>query len=136
VTTPAVDWLALRAAAERVLVHAYSPYSHFSVASALLAEDGRVFTGVNVENASYGLTICAERNAFAAALGAGVRRVLAMVVVCSADAPAAPCGACRQVLCELPHAFELRCYGRGPAELATTNEALLPHAFNAGNFRG
>jgi cytidine deaminase len=127
--TPAVDWVALRAAAEAVLIHAHAPYSHFRVAAALLAEDGRVVTGVNVENASYGLTVCAERNAIATAVGQGVRRVLGMVVACSGAAPATPCGACRQVLCEFPPPFELRCYGRGPSELQTRSDELLPHAF-------
>lgn len=134
VIAPAVDWSALRAAAEAVLAHAYAPYSHFLVAAALLVEDGRVHTGVNLENASYGLTVCAERNAIASAVGQGARRVLGMVVVCSGDAPATPCGACRQVLCEFPPAFELRCYGRAEDELRIRSDALLPHAFGPGNF--
>ena len=132
--TPQVDWVGLRAAAESVLAHAHAPYSRFRVAAALLAEDGRVLTGVNVENASYGLTVCAERNAIASAVGQGVRRMLGMVVVCSSFAPATPCGACRQVLCEFPPAFELRCYGRGPDELHTRSDALLPHAFGPSSF--
>ncbi|MFI5309309.1 MAG: cytidine deaminase [Polyangiales bacterium] len=130
-----VDWQALRATAEAALGHAYAPYSGFRVAAALLAPDGRVFVGVNVENASYGLTVCAERNAIASAVGSGVRQVRAMVVVCSGDAPPAPCGACRQVLCEFPPAFELRCYGHTGRELALQSDALLPHAFEATTFR-
>lgn len=77
---------------------AYVPYSHFSVGAALLADDGRVYTGVNVENASYGLTVCAERNAIGAMALAGGRRVLA-VAVCTENG-VTPCGACRQVLSE------------------------------------
>jgi cytidine deaminase len=134
--TPVIDWTALRAAAVAKLAHAYAPYSRFCVAAALLSEDGRVFTGVNVENASFGLTVCAERNALATAVGHGVRHVLGMVVVCSGDTPASPCGACRQVLCEFPPAFELRCYGRGPDELKTTSDALLPHAFGPSDLPG
>jgi cytidine deaminase len=126
-----VDWAALRAAAEAQLQHAYAPYSGFSVAAAALTADGRVVTGVNVENASYGLTLCAERNAIAAAVGQGVRQLRGLVVVCSGDLPPAPCGACRQVLVEFPPAFELRCYGRGGQELIARSDALLPHAFGA-----
>ncbi len=129
----AIDWAALRARAEAGLAHAYAPYSGFRVSAALLTEDGRSFPGVNVENASYGLTVCAERNALAAAVAHGVRRVRALVVVCSGAAPPSPCGACRQVLCEFPPAFELRCYGAGGAELYLRSDQLLPHAFGTGN---
>ena len=129
-----VNWADLRAAAMGQLQHAYAPYSKFRVAAAALTADGRVFTGVNVENASYGLTICAERNAIAAAVGQGVRELRALVVVCSGDLSPAPCGACRQVLVEFPPAFEVRCYGRGGQELIARSDALLPHAFGAGTF--
>lgn len=129
-----IDWTALKAAASAQLAHAYAPYSRFEVAAAVLTSDGRIHTGVNVENASYGLTVCAERNAIAAAIGHGARSLAAMVVVCSAPGPATPCGACRQVLCEFPPAFEIRCYGRGKPELRTTSAGLLPHAFDAASF--
>jgi len=132
--TDGIDWPALRAAAEAQLAHAYAPYSDFRVAAAVLAIDGRVFTGVNVENASYGLTVCAERNAIAAAVGHGARVLQALVVVCSGDAAPAPCGACRQVLAEFPPAFELRCYARDGQELALRSDQLLPHAFGASTF--
>lgn len=90
----------LVAAARKAAESAYCPYSKFPVGAALLAEDGRVFAGCNVENASYGLTLCAERSAFAAALAAGSRRFQAMAVVSDGETPAAPCGACRQVMRE------------------------------------
>ena len=77
---------------------AYAPYSDYAVGAAILAGDGRIFTGVNVENASYGLGICAERSAVFSAVSAGVRRILA-VAVCTENA-VSPCGACRQVLSE------------------------------------
>jgi cytidine deaminase len=133
--TDTIDWAALRALAEAQLVHAYAPYSGFRVAAAALTDDGRVFTGVNVENASYGLSVCAERNAIAAAVGNGTRVLRALVVVCSGDVAPAPCGACRQVLAEFPPAFELRCYARDGQALALRSDALLPDAFGASTFK-
>jgi cytidine deaminase len=89
---------AVRAARE-ARGRAYAPYSGFSVGAAVVA-GGEVFTGANVENASYPLSSCAERNAVAAMIDGGVRRVDALAVVSDADEPATPCGACRQVLWE------------------------------------
>jgi cytidine deaminase len=91
--------LLLKAAA-KAAKKAYSPYSLFRVGAAVASEDGRVFTGCNVENASYGLTICAERSAVSAAIAAGARRLAAIAVVADGKTPAFPCGACRQVLAE------------------------------------
>lgn len=79
---------------------AYSPYSHFSVGAALLSADGRVFTGSNVENASYGLTVCAERVAFFKAVTEGCREFRTLAVAGSGPDPAIPCGACLQVMAE------------------------------------
>lgn len=92
------DELLLRA--RQVRRHAHAPYSRFRVGAAVRDEQGRIFVGCNVENASYGLTICAERNAVAAAVAAGARRLCALTVVTSAVPPAPPCGACLQVLAE------------------------------------
>lgn len=89
---------ALLAAAHQARPQAYAPYSNYLVSAAILAEDGRIFTGVNVENASYGLTICAERNAIGQAAAAGVRHIRAAVVL--TENGGTPCGACRQVLSE------------------------------------
>lgn len=95
-----MDWDSLVNAAWKTRDQAYAPYSHFHVGAALLAEDGRIFTGCNVENLSYGLTNCAERVAIGAAVAAGVRRFLAVAVVADTAVPISPCGACRQVLAE------------------------------------
>ena len=81
-------------------LRAYAPYSQFQVGAALLAADGRIFTGCNVENLSYGLTICAERNALFAAVAAGVREFTAIAIVADTREPISPCGACRQVMAE------------------------------------
>ena len=115
-------------AARAVQQRAYAPYSRFRVGCALEADDGRVFVACNVENASYGLTICAERAAVCAAVAAGARRFRRAVVVSDADPPAAPCGACRQVLSEFGR--DLRVDGVGPAgRVSWTMAELLPAAF-------
>jgi cytidine deaminase len=79
---------------------AYAPYSGFQVGAAVVAADGRIFAGGNIENLSYGLTLCAERVAVAMAVAAGVRQIVAVAVVADTRVPISPCGACRQVLAE------------------------------------
>ena len=88
--------------AQTMMTRAHAPYSKFHVGAAVLLDDGRIFTGCNVENASYGLTICAERNAIFAAVAASTKKpVIAVVVVVNQRAvPCSPCGACRQVIAE------------------------------------
>jgi cytidine deaminase len=95
-----MNWDSLVEVAWQAREAAYAPYSNFSVGAALLAADGRVFTGCNVENISYGLTNCAERVAVGAAVAAGAREFLAVAVVADTGVPISPCGACRQVLAE------------------------------------
>lgn len=129
-----VDFVALRAAAEAASAHAHAPYSQLQVGAAVVDGSGRVFAGVNVENASFGLTTCAERNALAAAVVAGARALRAVVVVSSAPHMITPCGACRQVLLELAPDAEVRCYGRDGGELRTSVRELMPHAFAADDF--
>lgn len=108
--------------------NAYAPYSHFAVGAALLAESGRVYTGCNIENASYGLTCCAERNAIFAAVCAGERRFKMLAVAADSHEPVAPCGACRQVIAE----FGIPLVVMGNLKEATktmTAEELLPYGF-------
>ncbi|HXT99286.1 MAG TPA: cytidine deaminase [Polyangia bacterium] len=121
----------LVAAARAVRKRAHAPYSKFTVGAAVLDERGRVHVGCNVENASYGLTVCAERHAVAAAVAAGARRVRAVAVASGATPPALPCGACRQVLAELGDAdTEILIAGPRGAPERITLGALLPRAFS------
>lgn len=118
----------LVAAARAAQQHAYAPYSKFRVGAALEAEDGTIFTGCNVENASFGLTICAERVAIATAISVGQRRFLRAAVVTDTEPPAAPCGACRQVLAEFGTSLQLVLAGR-ETEITVSLRDLLPLAF-------
>jgi cytidine deaminase len=119
----------LIAAARAVQGKAYAPYSGFAVGAAVRLGDGRIFTGANVENASYGLAVCAERTAVLAAVLAGGRQVVAVAVCTSLWPPAAPCGMCRQTLAEFAHDAEVvLCSPSGPAQ-RTRLSVLLPHAF-------
>jgi cytidine deaminase len=124
----------LISAARSAQARAYAPYSNFRVGAALEATDGTVFTGCNVENASYGLTICAERAAVCAAVGAGAKRFRRAVVVSDVDPPAAPCGACRQVLAEF--GLDLSIDGVGSKRTMNWRLAdLLPAAFGPEQLR-
>ncbi len=126
---------ALAAEACKARTAAYCPYSGFAVGAALLAEDGRVFTGCNVENASYGLSLCAERVAVFKAVSAGARRFTALAVAGapqgqSITAPALPCGACRQVLAEFcPPDFPVVLAEEGDEVRVHTLAELLPLPF-------
>ena len=118
----------LVARAREAMRNAWAPYSEFHVGAAIEAEDGRVFVGCNVESASYGLTICAERMALGAAVAAGARSLRRIAVTTEVDPPAAPCGACRQLLAEF--GLKLEVIAVGPStERRWTLGALLPDAF-------
>jgi cytidine deaminase len=106
---------------------AYAPYSTFAVGAALFAADGRVFSGCNVENLSYGLTQCAERTAICSAVAAGVREFVMLVVVADTALPVSPCGACRQVMAEfgVPRVI----LANRSERLEFTLDELLPRAW-------
>ncbi len=125
----------LAEAAREAAARAYCPYSRFRVGAAVLAEGGPVFAGCNVENASYGLTICAERNAvFQAVARLGGQLVIrAVVIYTPTPEPTAPCGACRQVINEFGPDAEIRCICDGPRDLRFRLGELLPAAFGPGN---
>jgi cytidine deaminase len=121
-----MNWDDLVVAAWVAREAAYAPYSNFKVGAALLAADGRVFSGCNVENISYGLTNCAERVAIGAAVAAGVTRFKAVAVVADTGVPISPCGACRQVLAEFH--VPLVMLANRTERLEFTLEQLLPRA--------
>lgn len=114
---------------------AYCPYSGFAVGAALLAASGRVYTGVNMENASFGGTICAERAALAAAVTAGERQFFALAIV-AGDTPTPPCGICRQLLAEFGDMRVSYANAALTAVRETTLAALLPEAFSSSSWKG
>jgi cytidine deaminase len=126
---------ALMAEAVKARKRAYAPYSRFAVGAALLAKDGSVYLGCNVENASYGLTICAERNAVWKAVSEGVTEFTAIAVTARDGLGAPPCGSCRQVLHEFaPNALVYWRDARGRILKRKLSE-LLPDAFNLADLR-
>lgn len=120
----------LFAAAEAVRARAYAPYSRFAVGAAILADDGRVYAGCNVENAAYPIGNCAEASAIAAMIAGGGRRIRRVYVTGPGAVPVTPCGGCRQRIREFadPDVVVIS-HGVDGAPLAQTLEQLLPHAF-------
>ena len=120
--TPLLD--AARLAAR----NAYCPYSGFRVGAAIQSTDGQVFAGCNVENLSFGLTLCAERSAVSQMIAAGQQEIAAVVVYTEAETPTTPCGACRQVLREFGDQVRVLCVTADGQQLDTTLDELLPHS--------
>jgi cytidine deaminase len=108
---------------------AYAPYSRFRVGAALLGKSGRIYTGCNVENRSYGLTVCAERNAVAQAVAAGELAFEAIVIASDANPPAPPCGACREVLAEFREDLAITLVGSDDVQKHHRLDKLLPEHF-------
>ncbi|NTU70217.1 MAG: cytidine deaminase [Coriobacteriia bacterium] len=123
--------LALLAFAREVQEKAYAPYSMFRVGAAVYA-NGDIFQGVNIENAAYGATLCAERAAIAAAVSAGCTDITAIAVVGDSESPVTPCGCCRQVLAEFNPDMRVIMGGASDEVLVMTLEELLPEAFARG----
>lgn len=124
--------------AEHARHNSYAPYSHFSVGAALLCKNGNLYTGVNIENSSFGATLCAERSAFASAISAGEREFLAVAVVggiqnIEADKPCPPCGICRQFMSELCGEDFLILLSDGDGITEYTLAQMLPHSFGNEN---
>ena len=129
---PEFEKTQLMVAARKARLHAYAPYSNFRVGAAVLTESGRIYPGCNVENASYGLTICAERAAVFRAITEGETRLSALALCL--ESAGSPCGACRQVIHEFgPGIPILICDPEGNLISETTLDRLLPDAFGPGN---
>jgi len=122
---------ALLAAARKAFGNSYSPYSRFGVGAALRAEDGRVYAGANIENASFGLTRCAEQSAVQAMASAGARAFSEVVVYTESEVPSSPCGACRQILAEFSPTATVYLVNHLGKTVTTSVEELLPGAFDA-----
>lgn len=119
----------LKRAAEAVLKNAYSPYSKVSVASAVLTKAGNIYTGVNIENSSYGLTVCAERNAIGAAITNGEKDFIEMAIVTNSVLVKSLCGSCRQVIFEFNKNIPIEFYGPEGYHRSFNSAELLPEGF-------
>ena len=123
------DWGKLAAAARRASRRAYAPYSSLRVGAALEGRSGKVYIGCNVENSSFGLTICAERAALFRAIAEGEREFRRLVIYTPDGGPLSPCGACRQVLAEFSPRLRILSVGRGGLRREFNLADLLPEAF-------
>lgn len=115
-------------AAKEAALHSYSPYSNFAVGAALLSEDGTIISGCNVENASYGLTMCAERGAIQTAIAKGYTAFKAIAIVGLKSNPCMPCGACRQVMLEFDIP-QILLEDEAGHIISYTMDEMLPHSF-------
>jgi len=126
----AVDWTNLIAAARDAREHSYAPYSHFQVGAAVLLEDGSISAGTNIENRTYGLTLCAERVAIAAAVARGAGHVQAIAVITDTSPPAAPCGLCLQTMAEFSDPeLPILLVNLDEEQIEHKLRDLLPHPF-------
>jgi cytidine deaminase len=122
----------LKAVAKNVSRFAYCPYSKFAVGAAVLTKSGKIFTGCNVENASYGLTICAERNAVFQSIALhGECQITALIIYTPTPTPSAPCGACRQVIKEFGPNAQIYSFCDGEKVLRMAIKELLPNSFSS-----
>lgn len=121
--------------AKKARKDAYAPYSHFAVGAAVLTASGKVYSGCNIENASYGLTNCAERTAIFKAVSEGERSLETIALVADTPGPTAPCGACRQVMAEFGIKNIIMCNTKGEEKVVTLAE-LLPFAFGNHDLSG
>jgi len=123
------QWKALAEAAKASCERAYCPYSHFAVGAAVMGGDGATASGCNVENASFGSTICAERNAIFRAVADGARSIVALAIYTPTAEPVTPCGACRQVLAEFGGNAAIRAFALDGRSAEYTLAQLLPAGF-------
>ncbi len=128
-------WQVLAEAARQVRGHAYVPYSEFPVGAAILTVDDHIATGCNVENATIGATVCAERSAISDAVSQGHREIKALCVVTSVSPPSAPCGICRQVLAEFCDDLPILLINPDGESRFTTIDELLPMRFSGRDFK-
>ena len=130
-----MDYKKLARLARQARKHSFSPYSHFRVGAALLTKSGRIYTGCNIENSSYGLTVCAERTALFKAVSEGERKFIAIAVASDGGESTPPCGACLQVIMDLAGDIDvIMVGGRGSVKVIPMRE-LLPFPFGASNLR-
>jgi cytidine deaminase len=123
------QWQALAEAAKAACANAYCRYSGFPVGAAVLTAEGTIASGCNVENASFGLTVCAERNAIFRAVADGAKSIVALALYIPTTQPITPCGACRQVIAEFGPEVAIRSICAGPRRDEYTLGELLPHGF-------
>lgn len=130
IATKKIDGKHLMELAKKAKGDSYSPYSNFPVGAAVLTDEGKIYTGANIENASYGASICAERVAIYKAINSGARRISA-IAICANKNKAFPCGICRQVMSEFTHSEDIEVFvEKGESEIEQYKlSQLLPNAF-------
>lgn len=130
-----MEYKQLVKAARKAKKFSFSPYSKYRVGAALLTKSGKIYTGCNIENSSYSLTICAERTALFKAISTGERKFLAIAISVDDLEFATPCGACRQVISDLAGEIDIiLTNGRGKTQIYKTSD-LLPHPFTSENLK-